>query len=102
VIAAIWQFRVRPGREAEFERHYGPDGTWAQLFARGEGYHGTELWRDPDERGRYLLSDAWADRASYESFVTRRTAADPYGAVCSRTNPLSRAGIRFPKYNLPS
>ena len=37
-IVHVWEFQVRPGRESEFESHYGPDGTWARLFRSAEGY----------------------------------------------------------------
>jgi hypothetical protein len=36
--ATVWEFRVRADRRAEFERHYGPDGSWVALFRRGDGY----------------------------------------------------------------
>ena len=42
----VWEFRVRPGREAEFERRYGADGDWAALFRHGDGVGGTVLLRD--------------------------------------------------------
>ncbi len=32
----IWEFRAKTGREADFERVYGPDGEWTELFKRGE------------------------------------------------------------------
>ncbi len=53
----VWEFLARPGREAEFERAYGPRGRWAEFF-RGaeEGYLGTELWRG---EGRWLTVDRW-------------------------------------------
>ena len=40
-----WRFRTAAGRQDEFEKAYGPDGDWAQLFHRGDGYLGTELVR---------------------------------------------------------
>jgi len=63
-----WEFRARAGREAEFETHYGPSGTWARLFARSSGYRGSTLARDAADRGRYLLTDAWTDRAAFDAF----------------------------------
>jgi len=42
----LWEFLVKPGREKEFERIYGPEGDWARLFARAEGYVRSDLLRD--------------------------------------------------------
>ncbi|HEU0016042.1 MAG TPA: antibiotic biosynthesis monooxygenase [Longimicrobium sp.] len=62
----VWRFRPRPGCEAEFERTYGPSGAWARLFARAEGYRGTELLRG--EQGDYLCIDRWDSRDAWEAF----------------------------------
>jgi len=64
----VWEFRVRPGCEAEFEQHYGPSGTWAQLFALSTGYVETLLLKDNEHPGRYLTVDRWADEAAYQAF----------------------------------
>jgi heme-degrading monooxygenase HmoA len=66
--AIVWELRPRPGREEEFERAYGPEGDWARLFRRAEGYLGTELLRDPAGPGRYLTIDRWASRAAFAAF----------------------------------
>ena len=42
----MWRFTVKAARRADFERHYGADGTWAALFRQGAGYLGTTLLRD--------------------------------------------------------
>ena len=63
-----WEFRPRPGAQAEFERIYGPEGDWAQLFRRSDGYLGTELLRDREHPGRYLVLDRWASVEHYEQF----------------------------------
>jgi heme-degrading monooxygenase HmoA len=54
---------------AEFERVYGPEGEWAQFFGAGEGYVGTELLRDVESPGRYLVVDRWKSREAYNTFV---------------------------------
>jgi hypothetical protein len=45
---SLCEFRVNTGFVFEFEKAYGPDGDWARLFRRGDGYLGTELLRDRD------------------------------------------------------
>jgi len=54
---------------AEFERVYGPEGEWAAFFRSGRGYVGTELLRDVEVPGRYLVVDRWESRDAYNEFV---------------------------------
>ena len=63
-----WEFRPRPGSEKEFEKAYGPNGLWAQLFARNQGFIATELNRDLKDPHRYLTLDLWASRDAFERF----------------------------------
>jgi heme-degrading monooxygenase HmoA len=63
-----WEFLVRPGSEAEFERHYGPHGTWARLFRASPGYIETLLLKDRDVPGRYLTVDRWRSEAAHAAF----------------------------------
>jgi len=64
----IWAFEVRPGRETEFERAYGPDGDWVKLFRQAPGYLHTELLRDRQESNRYLTIDHWESKAAQRAF----------------------------------
>lgn len=73
MFTTVWRFTVRPGRTAEFERHYGPDGTWAALFRTAPGYVRTELFRVGAE-GEYLTVDIWQDEASFHAFRQTRAA----------------------------
>ncbi len=73
MIHIIWEFQVRAGQEAEFEKHYSGQGTWAQFFRRDPAYRGTRLVRDSSQPRRYVIIDAWDDEASYGAFrVTNR------------------------------
>jgi heme-degrading monooxygenase HmoA len=83
----VWEFQVRPGREAEFEERYGADGDWARLFGRGEGYGKTVLLRDLAAAGRYLVTDTWRDGASYRAFKERY--AEEYAALDARCAELT-------------
>lgn len=65
----IWRFDVSPGRDAEFRSAYGPDGDWARLFRRAEGYQGTELLASVDQSNVFLTIDRWNSAASWEAFV---------------------------------
>jgi heme-degrading monooxygenase HmoA len=64
----VWEFLVRPGCEAEFERLYGPEGDWVQLFSKGGGYLGTALIRDSHDKERYLTIDSWRKESDHLAF----------------------------------
>jgi heme-degrading monooxygenase HmoA len=53
----------------EFERVYGPNGDWAEFFRRGSGYIGTELLRDVEVPGRYVVIDRWESAEDYNAFA---------------------------------
>jgi heme-degrading monooxygenase HmoA len=67
VVAHVFSYEVRDAEE--FERVYGPEGEWAQFFRTGQGYVGTELLRDVENPGRYLVIDRWESRAAYNAFA---------------------------------
>ena len=67
MIALVFSYEVRD--PAGFERVYGPEGEWAQFFRQGRGYVGTELLRDLEVAGRYLVVDRWESAEAYNAFV---------------------------------
>jgi len=68
MIYVLWQFRARPEKIEQFERDYGPEGVWAQLFRRSPQYDRSVLLRDPAEPASYIVIDIWQDEASYQAF----------------------------------
>jgi heme-degrading monooxygenase HmoA len=74
--AIVWEFRVRPGSESQFEKVYGSEGEWSRLFRLGQGYVGTELMRDQNNHRRYLTVDFWRSREDYDAF--RQQQAEQY------------------------
>ena len=86
-VTIVWEFMVGDGREAEFERAYGPDGDWAQLFRQSKDYLGTDLLRDTAKPGRYLTVDRWKSAAAYEYF--HRSHEVEYGALDARCEALT-------------
>jgi heme-degrading monooxygenase HmoA len=67
----IWKFQAKAGCEDDFERAYGPDGEWVQLFNRGDGYLSTELLHEEDRKGHYFTIDRWQSPTAYEAFRDR-------------------------------
>ncbi|HUS18305.1 MAG TPA: antibiotic biosynthesis monooxygenase [Terriglobales bacterium] len=71
MFVVIWQFRVKPQHISDFERNYGANGAWAQLFRTDPAYHRTVLQRDLKDHSRYVTTDIWKDEASYRAFQER-------------------------------
>jgi heme-degrading monooxygenase HmoA len=67
MLTLVFSYEARD--PAEFEQVYGPDGEWAAFFRAGDGYVGTELLRDVEVAGRYLVLDRWESRDAYQAFV---------------------------------
>lgn len=70
----VWEYEVRAGAAAAFERLYGADGGWAALFRRHPGYLGTELLGDAQAPGRYLTIDRWRSPAEYQACLAAARA----------------------------
>lgn len=70
----VWEFKVRPGAEVEFVEKYGPEGSWARLFRRSDGYIRTELVRDVTVERRFLTLDYWKSEAEFNHFHQQHLA----------------------------
>jgi len=66
MIAIVWQFDIRPGREAEFERFYGADGEWTAVNRHSRSYLGSSFLRDQNHESRYLVIEYWSEMLVYE------------------------------------
>jgi hypothetical protein len=65
VIAVVWQFDVKPGREDDFERLYGADGEWTDVSRRSRSFLGSSFLRDLSAP-RYVLIEYWSEMLPYE------------------------------------
>ena len=70
----IWAFHVRVGMEKRFERVYGSDGEWAQLFVQDESYFGTDLIHSLNGERTYVTLDFWRSQQAYDKFRKRHFA----------------------------
>jgi heme-degrading monooxygenase HmoA len=91
MIALVFSYEVRD--TGRFESVYGPDGEWAQFFAGAQGYIGTELLRDVETAGRYLVVDRWESPEAYNAFVAEQHEA--YMRRVDDTRFLYDAELRF-------
>ena len=87
--AIIWEFRVRPEFQSQFEQVYGPGGDWVQLFRSGEGYLRTELMCDYDIPCRYVTIDYWRSRRAYDAF--RRQYGFEYSRIDKRCEGMTQS-----------
>jgi heme-degrading monooxygenase HmoA len=64
----IWRYEVVDSNRGPFEEIYGADGAWAKLFAKADGYLGTEVLRSEKTPGEYMTIDRWESRGDFERF----------------------------------
>ncbi|MGH3009816.1 MAG: antibiotic biosynthesis monooxygenase family protein [Gaiellaceae bacterium] len=67
MIALVFSYEAHDA--GEFERVYAQDGDWAEFFRGARGYVGSELLRDVEVPGRYLVIDRWESADAYNTFV---------------------------------
>jgi heme-degrading monooxygenase HmoA len=75
VIAIMWQFDVRPGREADFEQFYGVEGEWTAVNRQTRSYLGTSFLRDQSQTTRYIVIEYWSEMLVYEQHRSYRSGS---------------------------
>ncbi len=66
MIALVWQFDVKPGRNDEFEALHGADGSWTTLSRRSRSFLGSSFLKDLAVSSRYLVIEYWSEMVVYE------------------------------------
>ena len=61
MIAIMWQFEVKPGRETEFEQLYGADGAWTAMNRHTRSYLGSSFLNDQNRPLRYIVIEYWSE-----------------------------------------
>jgi hypothetical protein len=75
MIAIMWQFDVKSGRETEFEQLYGVNGEWTAMNRRTRSYLGTSFLQDQTRSSRYIVIEYWSEMIVYEQHRSSRSAA---------------------------
>jgi heme-degrading monooxygenase HmoA len=75
MLIRVWEYDVQEAAAPDFERIYGADGAWAQLFSSSDGFEGTELFASVSNPGRYLTVDRFRDEASWRRFMAEHREA---------------------------
>ena len=83
----IWEFHVKPDVLVHFEKVYGPEGEWAQLFRASHDFLGTTILRGADQAGRYLTVDRWKSAEALHQF--KREHQTEYDALDRRCENLT-------------
>ena len=93
MIAVVWQFQVKAGKQPDFEKFYGADGEWTKLARRSRSFLGSSFLRDQAHDTSYLLVEYWSEMVVYErhrsSFVRDiRTLEERREEVCDAIVPV--------------
>jgi hypothetical protein len=88
MVRIVWEFRVRQGREEEFELFYNGEGLWAMLFRRSPAYFGTKLLRDIGAPGRYITVDKWENSFDFDLF--KQEFQLEYNAIDAKCEELTQ------------
>jgi len=74
MIAVMWQFDVKKGREEEFENLFGVEGDWTALNRQTRSYLGTSFLHVQNRPSRYVLIEYWSEMIVYEQHRGSRSA----------------------------
>ena len=66
MIALVWHFEVKAGKQDEFEHFYGADGDWTALSRRSRSFLGSSFLRDITQVNRYMVIEYWSEMVIYE------------------------------------
>jgi heme-degrading monooxygenase HmoA len=69
VYVRIWEFQAQAGREKEFEKIYGLEGEWVQLFRKSKAFLRTEVYRDLENTGHYVTIDYFSSQPAFQAFL---------------------------------
>jgi heme-degrading monooxygenase HmoA len=85
----VWEFVVRPEKMDAFVAAYRSDGAWAHLFAKADGYVGTELLlaTERDQGTTYVTIDRWKTAEDFTRF--QEQFGDEYKALDTKLEGLT-------------
>jgi heme-degrading monooxygenase HmoA len=93
IYVRVWELQAKPGMEKEFERVFGAAGAWVKLFRKSKAFLRTELYRDVENSGRYIIVDYFVSQSGFQAFLTKfreqYDALDKLGeGVCASENRI--------------
>lgn len=69
VYIRIWELQAKPGSEEEFEKVFGPGGEWEVLFKKSRAFLHTDIFRDLETNGRYVIVDHFSSQSGFQEFL---------------------------------
>jgi len=75
MVAIMWQFIVKEGREDEFERFVGADGEWSAHNRLTRSFLGNSFLRDQNAQTRYIVIEYWSEMVVNEHHRAYRSDA---------------------------
>jgi heme-degrading monooxygenase HmoA len=73
MVAIMWQFTVKDGREDDFEQFFGADGEWNATNRLTRSFLGTSFLRDQNNQQRYIVIEYWSEMVVYEQHRAYRS-----------------------------
>jgi uncharacterized membrane-anchored protein YitT (DUF2179 family)/heme-degrading monooxygenase HmoA len=95
-----WRFQVKAEHAAVFKREYGPDGAWAKLFQRGDGFVKTDLIPNQADPAEFTTIDYWNSQDDYDRFLAENQ--DEYDRLDRQLEPLTTHQERIRRAAVPS
>ena len=89
MIAVVWQFDVKAGREREFEEFMGANGEWTNVSRHSRSYLGSSFLRDQNRAARYLVIEYWSELVVSEQPRTFRS--EEMQALDRRRNDMAES-----------
>jgi len=96
---SLWEFIVEPAQAEEFQRLYGPSGSWVALFRRAAGYIDTLLLRDRADPHRFLTIDRWNSADAHRAF--RAAFSREYAELDARCEDLTVRESALGEFSAP-
>src|SRR5215216_1520499 len=93
----VWEYHVKEDCTGDFEKIYGANGSWVELFQKASGYVGTELLQDEQNLQRYLTIDRWVSQEAYERFHIQHQ--DEYETLDARCRKLTESESLLGKWH---
>ncbi|WP_299117452.1 antibiotic biosynthesis monooxygenase [uncultured Winogradskyella sp.] len=64
----VWEYFVKDDCISKFKNIYNPQGDWAQLFKKSQGFIETEFYQDIQNKNRFITVDSWDSKEARDNF----------------------------------
>ena len=96
----IWSYKINPSYVDEFEKEYGANGKWSQLFQKSPHYHETILLKNSDHPHSYRTIDIWDNFDACNDFkLDNKQEFDEIDKYCERFTHKEQFEGNFERIN---